>query len=543
MSNATVVRKQQCPACATMGRDNSQDNLVVYSDGGAHCFSCNHHVFPGGSSTPTKTQAPSMTLELPDNLIGISKATLEHYGVTYREKDDTHYICFPYYDTEGNITKQKTRTYDPATGKLSRDFRYHSISDGTVVLVFNVQSLFKAKGKNNVIVFEGERDLLTFHDTYGITPGWIYLAIPGTSNVRVLAARLNDNSVVDTVYLCLDDDAAGKEATANFQEICSKPMLFCTIALGKDICDAKANGTLPTTFDHFTSSFASRFIPHIVLNANAELVEYNNLLKQKPIIDYTLELPSFAKMYKPRRGSLLIVAGRSGEGKSFLCDNMVIKAIANKQHVLLCSLEMTPGEVYTRLLYQITGIYIRDLGSIDAQLKDTVVAWCKHFDTYLHVNTNPNPTIETLRQQIVALNCEVTLVIVDTISLFAPDIEWKTLGSVSYALKKLALDKVLGQPMVIGVSQVSMKSKGRNTAIGIDDLYGAGNITQAADCVIGVTSNPECNDSPVSINVCKRDRAGGKFGKFAMKFDFKIGSFYEVDANDTNEKGIVKDDF
>jgi hypothetical protein len=539
--NATVVGKRQCPSCARLGRDNSQDNLVMYSDGGAHCFSCQYHVFSNQTTTAV-VPLTTMTLELPKTLVGIKKETYEYYGVTYRESKGTNYICFPYHDACGEIAKQKTRTYDPVTNQLGRDFKYHTVTDENCVLVFGFDKLVKAKGNNSVIVFEGERDLLTFHDTYGITPGWVYLAIPGVSNVRALVAHLNSSERVNNVYLCLDDDAAGKEATAKFQELTTKPTLYCTLPLTKDICDAQASGNLPTTFEEFTTAFTRRFVPHIVLNAKSELVEYNNLLKLRPIIDYRDELPTFASMFKPRQGAFLIVAGRSGEGKSFLCDNMVLKAIQNKQHVLLCSMEMTPGEVYTRLLHQITGVYIRDLDSIDDALKQTVSVWCQAFDKYLHVNTSPNPSMDTIRQQIIALNCEVALVVVDTISLFAEDIEWKTLGAVAYGLKKLALDKVLGQPMVIGVSQVSMKSKGRNTAIGIDDLYGAGNITQAADCVIGITSNPEVNDSPVTVNVCKRDRAGGKFGKFDMKFDFKAGSFYEV-RQESKTQEDVSDDF
>lgn len=32
-----------CPKCSSQGRDRRQDNLGVYSDGGAHCFSCGYH--------------------------------------------------------------------------------------------------------------------------------------------------------------------------------------------------------------------------------------------------------------------------------------------------------------------------------------------------------------------------------------------------------------------------------------------------------------------------------------------------------------------
>jgi len=38
-----LLRKEQCPACASKGNDTSKDNLAVYSDGQTHCFACGNH--------------------------------------------------------------------------------------------------------------------------------------------------------------------------------------------------------------------------------------------------------------------------------------------------------------------------------------------------------------------------------------------------------------------------------------------------------------------------------------------------------------------
>lgn len=40
---AKAIKHMACPACREAGRDRSGDNLVVYSDGGLHCFSCGYH--------------------------------------------------------------------------------------------------------------------------------------------------------------------------------------------------------------------------------------------------------------------------------------------------------------------------------------------------------------------------------------------------------------------------------------------------------------------------------------------------------------------
>jgi hypothetical protein len=39
-----VIRKEQCPECAKLGKDRSKDNLVVYSDGHKWCYSCGYYV-------------------------------------------------------------------------------------------------------------------------------------------------------------------------------------------------------------------------------------------------------------------------------------------------------------------------------------------------------------------------------------------------------------------------------------------------------------------------------------------------------------------
>jgi len=39
-------REEPCPRCRARGADSRGDNLVVWPDGSAHCFSCSYHRFP-----------------------------------------------------------------------------------------------------------------------------------------------------------------------------------------------------------------------------------------------------------------------------------------------------------------------------------------------------------------------------------------------------------------------------------------------------------------------------------------------------------------
>ena len=38
------MKREQCPKCASIGKDRSQDNLAVYPDGSKYCFSCGYFV-------------------------------------------------------------------------------------------------------------------------------------------------------------------------------------------------------------------------------------------------------------------------------------------------------------------------------------------------------------------------------------------------------------------------------------------------------------------------------------------------------------------
>ncbi|HET8685598.1 MAG TPA: toprim domain-containing protein [Methanosarcina sp.] len=45
-----AIGKTTCPRCRERGADSRGDNLVLYDDGGAHCFACGHHVHAKGFS-------------------------------------------------------------------------------------------------------------------------------------------------------------------------------------------------------------------------------------------------------------------------------------------------------------------------------------------------------------------------------------------------------------------------------------------------------------------------------------------------------------
>lgn len=77
-----------CPECRKNGKDRRGDNLVLYPDGGAHCFSCEHHVWPTHYRPPPVNDRPSPKALLPHDFTrevpGKAWQWLLQYGLTGR---------------------------------------------------------------------------------------------------------------------------------------------------------------------------------------------------------------------------------------------------------------------------------------------------------------------------------------------------------------------------------------------------------------------------------------------------------------------------
>lgn len=81
------VGYEQCPKCSSEGRDRSEDNLGVYSDGSGHCFSCGYHRFPKQYRREVKQDADEDKAVLPSDFTREVPATawkwLLQWGLPY----------------------------------------------------------------------------------------------------------------------------------------------------------------------------------------------------------------------------------------------------------------------------------------------------------------------------------------------------------------------------------------------------------------------------------------------------------------------------
>lgn len=118
-----LIKQTQCPECAKQGRDNSKDNLAVYSDGHSYCYQCGHYEHGDIIKAFKGRQEPLETIKdtdvyLPEDVsteypykalqwvsqYELTKVDLLNHGVLY--SDYYHRLIFPVYGSDGVLAWQ-----------------------------------------------------------------------------------------------------------------------------------------------------------------------------------------------------------------------------------------------------------------------------------------------------------------------------------------------------------------------------------------------------------------------------------------------------
>lgn len=159
-----AIKKTRCPSCALIGQDRSGDNLVVYSDGGCHCFSCGYHRSPNNVTRfKSNHDVPRSSLvHLPSDVTTdlplVAKSWLQSLGYTQTEiikyrlmwSEYMQRLIFPFFSDTG-LTAWQGRYLGSVTGKPKwfSQGKIHDILTGfnlssrKAILVENIVSAHK----------------------------------------------------------------------------------------------------------------------------------------------------------------------------------------------------------------------------------------------------------------------------------------------------------------------------------------------------------------------------------------------------------------
>lgn len=257
-----VIRKEQCPECAENGRDNSRDNLVVYSDGGVHCYSCGYHkasleykMKTGFIKEPYEViqMAGDFNLEMWGKLKestttktkgyrGFTEDTCIKFGVRQAFDEKSGEVTHQYYPI--------TKGYE-LSGVKWRDANkkfYNRGEAGSDCDLFG-QAVFKGTTSKNVILASGEADTLAIHQMlskYTRSKEWedtpVVCSITGEGGYRQYQNQYEWLNKFDKIIVCPDQDEAGQTHLHKLIQVLPRDKIFVIDLPVKDANDMLIKG-------------------------------------------------------------------------------------------------------------------------------------------------------------------------------------------------------------------------------------------------------------------------------------------------------------
>lgn len=213
-----VAERVACEGCQAAGGDTSGNNLVVYTDGGKHCFACGLHVSKGGESVLPETPG-LLAGEFPEILRGrgITKDVLKFFN--YQTGYYTGKFNDDYVENEAvhiaNIANQKGRTVAQQLRASNKRFKFLGNTQGLGLVGTH---LWEPNPQVFVTVVEGYIDQLSVAQAQGTR--FPVLTVPMGAQSAPEAFKKSMEYLVKWkhVVIAFDNDDAGIKAA----EECAK---------------------------------------------------------------------------------------------------------------------------------------------------------------------------------------------------------------------------------------------------------------------------------------------------------------------------------
>lgn len=118
------LKQARCPECAKRGRDNHEDNLIIYPDGHSHCYSCGYHTQAGAKKRMENSRKPASQLfaQLPEDfsfdipekaLCWVQKyltlIQIKQHNLGWSE--EKQFLIFPYFDVNQELLAWQGRYF------------------------------------------------------------------------------------------------------------------------------------------------------------------------------------------------------------------------------------------------------------------------------------------------------------------------------------------------------------------------------------------------------------------------------------------------
>lgn len=328
--------KTFCPKCKnTRKSHNTHDMpLSVTIENDKALFKC--HNCENTGIVSDKQMYQTVSKSNPEKLNGwfskrgISQKTTEDLGI-YEWNDN---ICFPYIQ-EGEVKNVKYRTYD-------KRFRQKPNAQRTLYNIDNVKKYWDLTGNKNLIICEGEMDVVAFYESGVINAVSLPDGAPKSAKFDLKDLRFSALkncsflSQVDKVYLACDQDDAGRalhlELVHRFGKDRCLTIKFPKLKDGTYIKDA--NECLLKLGRNTLIQCLKDAIPYpiqgiyTIKNYTKEVFDIYEGKIQRPL---STGFKLLDQIYKIQAGTFHLVTGVPNHGKSNFIDQLAVNLLREHQ--------------------------------------------------------------------------------------------------------------------------------------------------------------------------------------------------------------------
>lgn len=509
--------KSACPKCG------SKDNLGVYADGHAFCFSpgCGHREPPKSQQTMNHQLMQSVlapTSKASQKLLSGSPRELKSRAITLATCQRWGYVCgadeqgapvqiAQHYDQNGNVVAQKLR-YE------GKDFRVRGDAEKLTLYGMHLWN----QGGKALVITEGEHDAHAVDQVFsGSLP---VVSVPnGSSSARkFIAKHLEWVSSFEKVIIAFDMDEAGRKAVDEVAPLLPAGKVHIAHLQMKDANDMLMAGRTMELTDAISN--AKQFRPDGIISGDD--VELDMLLED-PAIGYDTPYPGLNQLLRGiRKGELTLVTAGTGVGKS-----TIVREIGYHFNV---ENQLSIGNIFLEESYKKTvqgyiaidrNLRLGDLrqnpkGLSKAAYEESLSRCIKNSRTFFY-NHFGSLDANNLLAKIDFLAAQgVDFILLDHISMVVSGMQSSREGErkdIDILMTKLrqAIEKTgVG---VIAICHLVKNDKGTSHEEGgrvtLDDLRGSGTLKQIPDNIIALERNQQ-GDHPdqADIRVLKNREFG-----------------------------------
>lgn len=268
----------------------------------------------------------------------LSAESIAAYKVVGQGND---FVMFPHL-RNGELCNYKVRNI--------HDKKQMRVASGCEQMLFGWQAI--PSNARSVVICEGELDALSLWQ-YGYPALSVF---SGAGNFAWLDNEFPNLERFDDIYLCFDNDEAGRAGCAQLVERLGRDRCLIVTLPKKDANECLIEGIAKAEIDTAFAG-AQSLAPHNLRSASAFTNDVLHLFypANGDIAGVMFPWPKVMQLLHIRQSEMSIWTGISGHGKSQLLGQVMLSAADQGERICIASLEMKPGRTIQRMIRQALG--------------------------------------------------------------------------------------------------------------------------------------------------------------------------------------------